>query len=77
MDKNIESFLEMQTTIKDRKLEDLPTIQENTTITVLDKFPLKTLDDLNAVERTLKKDKIFHSNLVRVYKCVCVRACVW
>ncbi|XP_011883634.1 PREDICTED: uncharacterized protein LOC105570797, partial [Vollenhovia emeryi] len=58
IDKNIESFLETQITSKDCKMEN------PTTTKVLDEFPLKNLDDLMVVEHRLKKDKIFHSNLV-------------
>lgn len=63
-DKNIESFLEMQATMEkpNPKIENL-----NTTIQILDEFPLKNLDDWKKIEHKLKKDDKFHSKVVKYF----------
>lgn len=58
MDKNIESFLETQTM-------DNPKIENPIIISVLNEFPIASLDDLKKMERKLKKDETFHSKVVR------------
>lgn len=56
----MESFLEMETMVK--KCANKNT---NTAVQVFDEFPLTNLEDLKKMERKLKNDKTFYSQMVR------------
>jgi len=65
IDKNIESFLEVEAIKKSENLKPGQKIENSSTSQVLDEFPVKNLDDLKKIERKLKKDDNFHFKVVR------------
>lgn len=60
-DKNMESFLKTAAMVK-KPL----TVMMTPTVHVLDKFPVKNIEELRIVERKLKK-KTFHLQVVRYF----------
>lgn len=67
IDRNVESFLETETMEKSRDRPENKNVNEVTSIAVhvLDEFPLTNLADLEKMERKLKNDATFRSNVVR------------
>lgn len=61
VDKNLESFME-STQEAPKKLKSKPDKSF-----ILNEFPLKNLENLHAMERKLKQDVIFKSELVRYF----------
>lgn len=72
MDKNLESLLETAALGKTQsKLPETKTASAH----VLEEFPLKNLDQLHKVERRLKKEELFHSQVVRYFIFYCSVHC--
>jgi len=62
-DKNLASFME---TAQEASKRPQPKT-DKCFIRILDKFPLKNLEDLHAMETNLKQDVIFESELVKIF----------